>query len=175
MADLQLTPELLAQIQQLIRDGQVGSDGRSPIRARQLQNLNLQPKHDDPRPLFVWSAESPRDLPPQSFKEYPKLLFHRVTGDEVTAHSAQEEQEFGETYAPTRPGQAPPPPAWQGLDEALAGLSDDERKQVEKLQRQARLQQLQAKLAALSETDLEAALAAAKRQATKSGPDKSAA
>jgi len=175
MADLQLTPELLAQIQQLIRDGQVGSDGRSPIRGRQLTNLTLQPKHNDPRPLFVWSAESPRDQAPPTFKEYPKLLFHRETGDEVTAHSQDEEQAFGEAYAPTRPGQAPPPPAWHGLDEALAGLSDDERKQVEKLQRQARLQQLQAKLAALSETDLEAALSAAKRQATKPGPDKSAA
>ena len=93
---MDLSPELLAQIQAAIASGslQLGNPGaRSPERPRQLHDLRILPRADDPRPTFFWSAEAPRygvDLTKTS--EFPKLMWQGATGQEITVISVEEQQ-----------------------------------------------------------------------------------
>jgi hypothetical protein len=48
------------------------------------------PTATDPRPGFFWSAETPRDFVPQTYQEFPRLMWHQETAQEITVHDRDE-------------------------------------------------------------------------------------
>jgi len=135
------------------------TDGRSPFRPRQLHDLRLQPTAQDPRPTFFWSADPPRDENVTITTEYPKLLFHQVSGDEFPVYS--KDQEVAKLADPAWGRVAPVKVAIDPLEAVrseLANLSDADRALVIEMQRQERIQTLKAKMAALPDVDLESLL-----------------
>lgn len=143
-----LTPEQIAQLRAELES--LTDAGRSPVRPRQLQDLRLPPTGTDPRPLFVWSAESPRDLPQGGFKAYPKLLWHIETGREVTVRDAEAEAQLGEAYTATPPGTVAEDPTERAARE-FAQLSAEDQALVLEMQRQARLNRVNGLLASLTD------------------------
>jgi hypothetical protein len=169
MLDLtQFTPEQIAALKAQLSG--VDGTGRSPFRPRQLNDLRILPSATDPRPTFFWSATTPPDFVPGPYKEYPKLLWHQTTGQEVTAHNAEDEQRYGSEYASVPFASVPADPITD-MATALAGLTPEEQAIILKEQKKDRLSQLQAKLSGLSEAELERVLGkvgAEKRQQKKS-------
>ena len=165
---MNLSPELLAQIQQAVKDGSLqlpATGGRSPIRPRQLHDLRLLPTKDDPRPTFFWSATAPRDgVDLTRTSEFPKLLFHGETGTEIVVQSRDEQQAhlaMGYTFNA---------PAWQAPDPMDAiqaqwdALSADDQALLLESQKQDRIAMLKAKLSALPEAKLAEMLAKAAQE-----------
>lgn len=152
-----LDPGQLAQLKAQL-DSITDVTGRSPLRPRQLHNLTLLPTATDPRPTFFWSAESPRDQPIGPGTPYPKLLWHQGNGTEVTVRSQDEEASYGAEWASIPPSAKPIDPL-AGVQDIFAGLSDDERALLIEAQKADRMTRLRAKLADLSEGDLERLLA----------------
>lgn len=169
MDSSQFTPDQLAQIQELMRSGALTSgDGRSPNRPRQLTDLRLLPTATDPRPLFLPSAESPRDQDVTKTFPYPRLLWS-PEGEEITVYRASEHHErVNEGYSEVAPVRETVPTAVSVRDE-LAQLTPEERELVLEAQRQQRLRKLQDKIANLSDMDLETALLTVAQQ-VKRGP-----
>lgn len=130
------------------------TDGRSPNRPRQLHDLRLLPTATDPRPTFFWSAETPRDYIPTHGTEYPKLLWHQTTGVEVTVKSEEDRAAYGAEWASIPPTAQPIDPL-SGIQDVFAGLSEDEQALLMEAQKTDRMNRLRAKLADLSEADLE--------------------
>lgn len=156
-----LTPEQLSDLKRKL-DGLTDTSGRSPIRPRQLHNLTLLPTATDPRPLFVPSAEQPRDYVAGPPKYYPKLMWHRDTEDEITVHSYEEEQQKLAEYKLEAPAA---PIVLNNADQiraALDTLTDEERNLVIKAQKDERIAKLKDRLAGLSEIDLERLLGESK-------------
>lgn len=138
------------------------TDGRSPLRPRQLHDLRLMPTATDPRPMFVWSAEGDRNNP-VTHSEFPKLLWHAETHTEITVTSKEEEaQRLASGYV-SQPMSTAPVDAVQNLSDQLAGLSDEEQKLILEAQQKIRRDALTAKLSNLSDAELDRLLAAPKR------------
>lgn len=150
------TPEQIAQLK-----GQLaGTDdlGRSPLRPRQLHDLRLLPTATDPRPLFIPSAEGTRDLPSGPLKVFPMLAWS-PTGEEITLQDARErDQRVAEGYVLTPPVMTPVDPL-TAVQSAFDALTPEEQAILVEEQRQDRLTALRAKVAGLSEAQLEALLA----------------
>jgi len=153
-----LSPEDLANLKAQL-DTLTDVSGRSPVKPRQLHNLSLAPTARDPRPTFVWSAESPRDQDVTRTTEFPKLLFHQTTGEECCVRSKDEElaKLADPAWGKVAPVQAPVDPM-EAVRSELASLSPEDRTLVIEMQRQERIQALKAKMAALPEVDLESLL-----------------
>lgn len=151
-----LSPEQLAQLRTELNAMDLGDGtGRSPIRPRQLTDLRLQPRADDPRPHFEWSADSPRNVSLGPGTEYPKLMWHQTTGKEITVRSAAEQRQMADVYQLTPPNQAPLDPAERARLEFEA-LPEEERQIVLDLQRKARIERVHALLNTLPETQFAA-------------------
>jgi hypothetical protein len=173
---MDLSPELLAQLQQAIANGSlnigVDAQGRSPMRPRQLHDLRLLPTKDDPRPTFFFSAESPRhaaDLTKTT--EFPKLMWHGDTGQEITVLSKEAQSEkvsFG--YVLHAPADLVIDPM-DAIQAQWDALSKEDQELLIESQKQDRIQQLKAKLSALPASQLDALLAT---QAAKPEPKRKA-
>jgi len=154
---MQLSPELLQQIQSAIKDGtlQLGGSGRSPIRPRQLTDLRLLPTKDDPRPTFFWSAEAPRDGRDLTRTEpYPRLLWHAESGEEITVISAEQHQaKVAEGYVTMAPAWVEPDPM-EAIRTQWEALSAEDQALLLESQKQDRIAMLKAKLSALPEAKL---------------------
>ncbi len=157
------TPEQLAELRSL-----TDTSGRSPIRPRQLDDLTLPPTKDDPRPTFLWSAESPRnagDL--RKVSAFPALMWHKVTGQEITVKDADEKATKTAFYTDVAPMAVVKEPM-QEMQDLLDGLSDEDRALVLEAQKQQGMEALQERLAGLSEEQLAALLE--KSNPAKRGP-----
>jgi len=152
-----LSPEDLRQLKTQL-DAMTSTDGRtSEFRPRQLHNLTLPPTKDDARPLFVWSAEAPRNVPVGPGKAYPALVWHCETGEERTIQSEAEREALGTNWLSTQPAFAAPDPM-EAMQAALEMLSPEDRDAVMKSQLKARTDKLTEQLAQLSPEKLAALL-----------------
>ncbi len=159
-----LTPDQLISLKSQL-DSITDTTGRTPIRPRQLHDLRLMPTATDARPMFIWSAESPRDGGDLSKTyEFPKLMWHADTGVEITVRSHEEQEEKRATYVFTPPTHTVVNPV-DVLGDALADLTDQEREFVLKAQQEQRVKALQDRIANLSEGQLTELLAKADKQA----------
>src|SRR5882757_4365765 len=96
-----LTPSEIASLRaQLLGAPGSANDptGRSPIKPRQLHDLRLLPTATDPRPMFIPSTETPRDWVVGPGTPFPKLLWHRTTGEERTVHTATEQARYEQDW-----------------------------------------------------------------------------
>jgi hypothetical protein len=134
--------------------------GRSPLRPRQLNDLRLLPTATDPRPTFFWSAEGQRDAVIEQH-EFPKLLWHGTTNQEITVHSKAEETAKLDSGYVRLPIDSIVIDQVQSLAEQLAGLPEAEQQMILAAQQDSRRASLTAKLSQLSEADLERLIAAA--------------
>lgn len=150
-----------AQIEQLKAALLTDTSGRtSEFRPRQLHNLTLAPSATDARPLFVWSADGDRNLPVGAGTPYPKLLWS-ADGVEITVRSREEEQaQIAQGYVTAPPLTGPVDPMVK-IQAELDALSEEDRALVLQAQHQDRRSALQAKLANLTEAQLESLLAGA--------------
>lgn len=130
--------------------------GRSPIKPRQLHDLRLLPKADDPRPLFLPSVDAPRDRP-ETHSPYPKLLWHTETGQEITVGSLEDEQKKGAAWTSVPPSSKPIDPVEQARL-LFESLSEDDQRMVLDLQRKAKIDAANAALASLNPAQLAAAM-----------------
>lgn len=155
----QLTPTDLAALAQLIQaQGGLDALGRTPVnRPRQLHNLNLPPKANDARPTFFWSAESPRDgIDLTRTTLYPRLMWAK-DGTEITVGGAKEEAEKrAEGYVVSPPANAEAPDPLDLLAAQWAALSPEDRDILIASQKKDKLASIQARLAVLSDEQLEA-------------------
>ena len=159
-----LTATIQEQIAEAMANAQAQATGRSPMRPRQLTDLRLAPTATDPRPLFIPSAESPRNVDVTRTSPYPRLLWHQGSGEERTVRTAADAIALGDDWGEVPPVQAPVDPI-DAMRAVLADLTPEERQLVLDAQRDDRLRAIQAKLAALAPADLSAVLedAVAKR------------
>ena len=138
----------------------MSTDGRSPIRPRQLHDLRLMPTATDPRPAFFWSAEGGRDEA-VTHSEFPKLLWHGETHTEITVTNRDEQQAMlAMGYVMTAPDAGVPNPELD-IATAFAGLSEEEQTLILEAQSKQRQAEITAKLAALTPEALDRVLAAA--------------
>lgn len=149
------TPDQLSALKQHL-DGLTDMSGRSPLRPRQLHDLRLLPTKDDPRPTFFWSAESPRHGDVSKTTEYPKLLWHRDTAEEITVRDRADEIAHAEDYTTVAPLTAIAIDPMDAIREALERLTPDERAAILKGQHEDRVTALRAQLAALSPDEIAA-------------------
>lgn len=158
---LNLSPELLQQIQAAIADGSLSVPTRSPIRPRQLHDLRLLPTKDDPRPTFFWSAEAPRDgVDLTKTTEFPKLMWS-PEGQEITVPNADEQARYlQQGYALVAPADVVIDPM-AAIQQQWASLSPEDQALILESQKQDRIKALKDKLAALPAERLEALLAQA--------------
>jgi hypothetical protein len=142
--------------------------GRSPFRPRQLTDLRLLPRADDPRPTFYSTAEVPRDWDTTAQHEYPKLMWSpagvEVRIDAGKDAKAQEMTLEKRGYLHTPPMDQSPVDA---VEREMAQLSDEDRAFVLEAQSKARMARLQERIAGLSEADL-AQIVGAKAKKAKS-------
>ena len=158
MLDLNaLTPDQLrslkGQLDQLPDRG-----GRSPFRPRQLHDLTTRPAADNPRPLFIWSADAPLDYVPSS-KLYPRLMWAPADAQglqaEITVWNTTEEAHFlsdGYQVAPPELAALHPIDAIQAQ---FAQLSPEDQQMMLEAQREDKINRLRDKLAQLSDADIE--------------------
>jgi len=129
--------------------------GRSPFRPRQLTDLRLLPRADDPRPTFYQTTEAPRDWDTTAQHEFPKLMWS-PQGTEVTIQAGKDAK--AEEAALEARGYVHTPPADQTPFDAvareMAQLSDEDRQMVLEMQRKARMSRLEERLANLSDDEL---------------------
>jgi hypothetical protein len=170
-----LTPEMEARLMAILNNpSQAGVVGTgvlgplSPMRPRQLHDLRLLPTADDPRPTFFPSAEPPRDGSHLQTFEFPKLLFHSVTGTEICIHSkAEEAQMLASGYQKIAlPRESDDPEAQaareaEHLQAALLALPEHEREAILAEQKQRQRATFHERLSALPERVLEQVLAEA--------------
>ncbi len=152
--------ELIAALQSLSQEQIQGllatSTGRSPMKPRQLHDLRLAPTANDPRPLFIPSAEGNRDVP-ERHTPYPKLLWHRVTHTEITVQSEAEHRAKRAEYADAPPNFAPVDHARMLFD----ALSPEDQQLVIEQQRKAKVDAVTKQLGTMTASQAEAALAPA--------------
>jgi len=138
------------------------TNGRSPFRARQLTDLRLLPRADDPRPTFFVTSEVPREWDTTAQHDYPKLMWS-PKGQEITIQAGKDAKEQQLAYERQGYGHTPPADAspLDAVEREMAQLSDEDRKLVLEMQKKARMARLEEKLAGL--TDEELALVAGAR------------
>ncbi len=163
-----LSPELLAQVQEAIATGQLvigNPGGRSPMRPRQLHDLNILPTKDDPRPTFFWSAEKPRNDPGVHLvHEFPKLMWAPDTGQEITVLSKEAQAEklrFG--YVLTCPLAVVLDPI-EEMQKQFSLLSAEDQQAIIKATNENRIETMVDQLSKLDQSQLDAVfkIAAAK-------------
>jgi hypothetical protein len=135
--------------------GGTDASGRSPFRPRQLHDLRLAPRADDPRPTFFATYEVPRDWDTTAQHAFPMLMWS-PRGQEITIPPGRDAQaqvlEYeAKGYVHTPPADESPMDAVQ---REMAQLSDEDRKLVLEMQRQARMNRLQEKLSHLSDQEI---------------------
>jgi len=167
---MEFSPEQMAEIQRMINEGMISQTGRSPLRDRQLHDLRLVPTATDPRPLFIPSAELPRDAKPYVYTKFPSIRWHRETGAEVSVKDAKAAAALGPEYV-DYPVHLQPLDPMAGMADALAALTDKERDAITANQRDLRMAKLQEQLSQMSESDLETVLASARDRALKAQPE----
>ena len=150
-----LSPEDLQSIaEQLQAHGRVigglDANGRSPYFGnRVFKDLNVKPSATDPRPLFVWSADSPIEFDNVQH-EFPKLMWSK-DGTEITVRSSeQQEQHLAQGYVLLPPANAKP---FDVASEQLAAMSDEDRALLIEANREARRNRVQALLSSLTEDE----------------------
>lgn len=159
-----LTPDQIASLKAQLAS--TDATGRSPMRPRQLNDLRLLPTATDPRPTFFWSAETPRDYVPHPYQEFPKLMWHLETGEEITVQNAVDERAHADAYGTMPPEHPVAQTPMDAMRDALDGLTEEERALIIEGQKKERMAAIQAKLAALPADTLEALLAQSADQAT---------
>lgn len=163
------SPEQLQQLKAAI-EGLSDVSGRSPQGPRQLHDLRILPRADDPRPTFFWSAEPPRhavDLSRTSV--YPRLMWHSSTGQEITVKDAKaQETHTAQGFILTPPANAEAPDPAEAARTALMALSPEDRKTVLMAAQTARLKRVEEMAAGLSDAELEALVASLEPKQRKS-------
>lgn len=162
----QMSPTDIAALKALL----AGTDdtGRSPIRDRQLHDLRVLPRADDPRPTFFWSAESPRNAADLSKTTlYPRLMWHKDSGKEITVGDLKaQETHTAKGFILTPPANAEQPDPMEELQAAWASLSDEDRATIVAAQKQAQKDLIAAQFASLSDADRDALIGSVKRKKT---------
>lgn len=142
------------------------ANGRTPeFRPRQLHDLTLAPSKTDARPLFIWSADKPRNDPnANKTYEFPKLMWHGETGEEITIPRSKDSLTLqaqrvkeGYVFVDPRSGVEESP-----LDRArreLESLSPEDRQFVLEAQHKSRMAKIETQIAALPQDELAALLA----------------
>lgn len=125
-----LTPDQRQQILDL-------SSPRTPVIPGPRSNLRQMPSKQHNAPHFthesVWRDDLARGT------EYPTLLWHQTTGQEVTAHDAAEEARFGAAYARVPKGAADPVDTLKALYDGLSEEDKAYMREFEQKQRRAAL------------------------------------
>ena len=124
------------------------ANGRSPYYGnRVFKDLNVKPSATDPRPLFVWSADSPIEFDNVQH-EFPKLMWSK-DGTEITVRS-QDDQEahLAQGYVLSPPANAKP---FDILAEQFASMSDEDKKFLFEQQRVAHQSRLATIAASLTD------------------------
>ncbi len=135
------------------------SNGRSPLRDRQLHDLRLLPTADDPRPTFFWSAEGSRDTVITHTEFGNGKLMWSEDGVEICIHSqVEQDARLAEGYLLVAPQSVVHDPI-ADLSDAFAGLSTEEQTLIVEAQKKQRRDAISAKLAELSPDALERLLA----------------
>jgi hypothetical protein len=133
--------------------------GRSPFRPRQLNNLTLAPRADDPRPTFFQTSEVPRDWDTTAQHEFPKLMWS-PKGQEITIPPGKDAKAQEAAYEAKGYGHIPPASEapMDAVQREMAQLSDEDRKLVLEMQQQARMNRLQERMSHLTDQELAAVL-----------------
>lgn len=132
---------------------QSSADGRtSPVRVPLSDLLHPPPSATVAKPNFFYDG---MDQPKGFGKPFPTLRYRLTeTGvEERCCRSASEVLALGDEWSQVPPTLELPSPM-ESLGEAMASLSDDERRLVMEEQKKVRLSAIQAQLAALSPEDL---------------------
>ncbi len=132
---------------------------RSPIRERQLHDLRRPPAHNDPRPLFVLSAETPVNFNPAERSPYAQLMWNRQTGDEITVHSEAERAAHADAYTTEQPSNRVLTQS-ERVSELLQSLSPEDRALVVKAQQAKRMEAVTDAMSALNDDQLAAVMKA---------------
>ncbi len=158
-----LTAADLAELAQTTDTG-----GRSPIKPRQLNDLRLLPRADDPRPTFYASAQVPRDWDTTTQHEFPKLMW-TPEGTEVVILNSPDAKKTEKAWEAKGYSHIPPADVtpFDAVEREMRQLTDEERAYVLDLQRQARIAKIQDKLGRLTESELAMIGAAAPAKAKK--------
>lgn len=147
---ISLTPQELAEL-----TTETDASGRSPVLPRQLHDLTLPPRADDPRPTFYQSNQVPRSWDTRTQHEFPRLMWS-PSGQEVTIPAGKDAQ--AQQTAFEKRGYLHTPPAdespMDAIEREMRQLSDEDRQLVLEMQRKARMQRLEEKFAALSDEEL---------------------
>ena len=150
--------ELLEALKSLIAEqpgvleSLVNDNRTRTLPGRQLHDLRLLPTAKDARPLFLPSAETPRDFVDRQLP-YPKLLW-RPDGTELTVKDRkQHDAMLAEGCLELCPTSRVLTPQ-ERLEDLLAQLSPEDRELVIEQQRKTRLDAIQAQLAQLSPDEL---------------------
>ena len=156
------TPEQIEALRAELASVQAQDGTRSPYRNRQLDNLELKPTADDPRPTFFWSAEPPRsrkvERPP-----FRQLLWHGESGREITVKSEEElQRKIREGYE-LRPRTAVVYTAGERAEMLFNALSEDDKQMVLEQRRQSRIAKAHEALAALNDEDAATIVATPKK------------
>jgi hypothetical protein len=141
-----------AELQELTTDT---ASGRSPFRPRQLSDLRLAPRADDPRPTFFQTSEVPRDWDTTAQHEFPKLMWSPKgqeiviqPGKDAKAQEADYEAKGYGHYAPADES------TMDAVEREMAQLSPEDRALVLEMQQKARMHRLQEKLSHLTDQEL---------------------
>ena len=166
-----LTPEQLAELKAKL-DGLTDVSGRSPIKPRQLHDLRILPNATDPRPTFFWSAETPRNVGDLSrTTPYPRLMWHGETGQEITVTSASALQsKTAEGYVLDPPDAVAAVSEAEQLQELLRALPAEDQAAILAAQKKTRMKDIESRLAALTEDQLEQVLQNVDQQPARRGP-----
>lgn len=126
MAKLDLTPDVIAQLQDLLRSGALDRSGRTPERWGPLHNLNGEPTATFARPKFVWSAWPTPDQDTSKTYPYPRLLWN-PEGVEITVYDEDAHaQHVAKGYLETNPGGGRPETPEERLQREFELLSPED-------------------------------------------------
>jgi hypothetical protein len=124
-----------------------------------LNDLRRLPSAQDPRPLFIPSAEAPIDVQERHLP-YPKLLWSLHTGAEITVYDAEEHRaKIAGDYTEMAPTQVPLDPVARAR-ELFDALNEEDQALVLEAQRQARISAVTAAMGGLSATQAAEAIGA---------------
>lgn len=141
---------------------------RSPLRDRQLTDLTLRPSARDPRPTFYAETDA-REFQPIKHSDYPRLLWHKDTGQEIRVESEKEERARGASYLrmpPTGLGSCDPEEQARKLFESL---SDEDKAFMVEHQHQLRLDAVKKAMAGLTTAQAAAVVAMPVKNGKKNG------
>jgi hypothetical protein len=149
-----LSPDDIKALREQLGLSNTDASGRSPLKPRQLHDLRILPRADDPRPTFFWSADPPRNEAP-STPPFAQLLWESSTGREITVYSPAERDSYTEKgFVTTQPSNAVVPDSAELARQALATLSPEDRKVVLESAHEARLDRIKDMASALSPAEM---------------------